>query len=119
MLNGREMIIDLDDIEDETLIRDLDNLYPLAKSLIKNLNLTVLDSITHQFKDRNDKNKNDGYTALYLLSESHLTFHSFVDAKCISINLYTCNLTTDFDEALKIIFSYFKKPYIIKQILNR
>jgi S-adenosylmethionine decarboxylase len=119
MVNGRELVVDLEDIEDIKLITDLDNLYPLAKSLIKNLNLHVIDSITHQFKHRNDKNKNDGYTALYLLSESHLTFHSFVDAKCLSINLYTCNLTTDFDEALKIIFSYFNKPFIFKQFINR
>ena len=119
MVNGRELIIDLEDIEDISLIRDLDNLYPLAKSLIKNLNLNVIDSITHQFKNRNNKEQNDGYTGLYLLKESHLTFHSYVEANCISINLYTCNLTTDFDEALRIIFSYFNKPFIYKQILKR
>jgi S-adenosylmethionine decarboxylase len=119
MVNGRELIVDLEDIEDIALIRDLDNLYPLAKSLIKNLNLTVIDSITHQFKDRETGKINDGYTGLYLLSESHLSIHSYVKERCISINLYTCNPMTDFDEALRIIFSYFNKPFIIKQILNR
>ena len=52
--------------------------------------LTILCfSLAINAQKKNDKNKNDGYTALYLLSESHLTFHSFVDAKCLSINLYT------------------------------
>ena len=119
MTVGRELIIDVEDIEDLSLITDLENLYPLTRSLIKNLNLSVIDSITHQFKDRNDKNKNDGYTGLYLLSESHLTFHSYVKEKCISINIYTCNPNTDFDEAIRIIFFYFNKPYVIKQIIKR
>ena len=116
---GRELIIDIEEIENEELIRDLNNLYPLAKSLIKNLNLKVIDSITHQFKDRETENKNDGYTGLYLLSESHLTFHSYVKDKSISINLYSCSHSTNFDEALKIIFSYFNKPFIFKQVINR
>ena len=119
MVNGRELVVDLEDIEDIALIRDLEKLYPLAKSLIKNLNLTVLDSITHQFKNRNNKEQNDGYTGLYMLSESHLTFHSYVEAKCISINLYTCNANTDFTEALDVIYKFFKQPYIIKKIMER
>lgn len=116
---GKELMVDLEEIHDLELLKDLNNLYPLAKSLIKNLNLNVIDSITHQFKDREDKNKNDGYTALYLLSESHLTFHSYVKDRCVSINLYTCNPMTDFDEAIRIIFLYFNKPYVIKKIINR
>jgi S-adenosylmethionine decarboxylase len=115
---GKELIVDIEEIEDLNLIRDLDNLFPLAKSLIRNLNLTVIDSICHQFKDREDKNKNDGYTGLYLLAESHLTFHSYVKEQSISINLYSCS-PIDFDEALHIIFSYFNKPFIYKQVLNR
>lgn len=116
---GKELIIDLEEVDDLELLTDLENLYPIAKSLIKNLNLTVIDSITHQFKDRETQKNNDGFTALYLLSESHLSFHSFVKERCISINLYTCNSSTDFDEAIRIIYSYYNKPYIIKQVLNR
>ena len=30
MVNGRELVVDLEDIEDIALIRDLEKLYPLA-----------------------------------------------------------------------------------------
>ena len=60
-----------------------------------------------------------GATMLYLLSESHLTIHTYVKERACSINVYTCNSNTDFSEALDAIYKFFKQPYIIKKIMER
>ena len=120
MVNGRELLIDVEDIENIDLVIDIEKINNLVNILINRLNLNVVKSCSHQFyKEIDGINKKYGYTSLYLLQESHLTFHSYVDERSVSINLYTCNYNTNFDEAIKIIFDYYEKPYITKRFFNR
>ena len=56
---------------------------------------------------------------LYLLSESHLTIHTYPEKKACSINLYTCNAETDLQEALNVIYNYFNQSWIIKKVVDR
>ena len=62
--------------------------------------LNVVDKCSHQFEPH-------GATFVYLLAESHLTLHSFVDEGKVSIDLFTCNLGTEFDKIKQIICDYF------------
>lgn len=117
MPNGRELIMDLEEIDNIELIRDIENGFKIAEIVIQKLNLKVVDFSKHQFL--NDKNENDGYTILYLLKESHFTFHSYVKEKSVSINLYTCNQSSDFDEAIKQIMFFYKNCYTAKTTLIR
>ena len=43
----------------------------------------------------------NGYTAILLLEESHLSIHTWPEYNYVSVDLYSCNLNTDF-EAVKI-----------------
>jgi len=42
----------------------------------------------------------NGYTAILLLEESHLSIHTWPEYNYVSVDLYSCNLNTDF-EAVK------------------
>ena len=109
---GRELIVDVEDIEDNSVLETVEGVKPLMEIIIKNCKLNVVGKCEHQFTPY-------GATMLYLLSESHLTIHTYPEKKACSINLYTCNISTDFTEALDVIYKFFKQPYIIKKIMER
>ncbi len=59
------------------------------------------------------------YNVIFIKSDSHLTIHTYPEKRACSINLYTCNPNTDSNDALDIVYGYFKQPYIIKKIMER
>ncbi len=112
MANGVHLIVDVFDIENEELLKTLDCIYPLANEIIENCGLTVVNQVHHQFSPH-------GYTSLYLLSESHMSFHSYVEKKCLSFDLYCCNPNLDAKEVLHYIYMYFDKPKINQRVVYR
>ena len=112
MVLGKELIADVADIEEYSVLETIDGIRPLMEKIIENCKLIVVGKCEHQFSPY-------GATMLYLLSESHLTIHTYPEKKACSINLYTCNPNTDFVEALDVIYKFFKKPFIIKKIMER
>jgi S-adenosylmethionine decarboxylase len=56
----------------------------IQSSLIKN-NMTLLNKVIHFFDG-----PEGAFTALYLLSESHLSFHSWPEYNYIAIDIFTC-----------------------------
>jgi S-adenosylmethionine decarboxylase len=112
MVLGRELIVDVEDVEDCSVLETLNGIRPLMEEIIQRCKLNVVSQCEYQFSPI-------GATMLYLLSESHLTIHTYPEKRACSINLYTCNPKTDLNDALDIIYGYFKQPYIIKKIMER
>jgi len=56
----------------------------IQSSLIKN-NMTLLNKAIHFFDG-----PDGAFTALYLLSESHLSFHSWPEYNYIAVDIFTC-----------------------------
>ncbi len=46
-------------------------------------------------------------TMVYLLSESHLSIHTFVDERKITLDLFTCSLGVENEKLKDIIKDYF------------
>ena len=112
MANGVHLIVDVFNIDNEELLKKIEHIYPLANEIIEKSGLTVVNQIHHQFQPW-------GYTSLYLLSESHMSFHSYPEKKCLSFDLYCCNPNLDAKEVLNYIFMYFNKPKINHRIIYR
>ena len=112
MVLGRELIVDVEDIENYLVLENIYGIKPLMEEIIQRCKLNVVSQCEYQFSPV-------GATMLYLLSESHLTIHTYPEKRACSINLYTCNANTDLNDALDIIYGYFKQPYIIKKIMER
>ena len=112
MVLGRELIVDVEDVEDCSVLETLNGIRPLMEEIIQRCKLNVVSQCEYQFSPI-------GATMLYLLSESHLTIHTYPEKRACSINLYTCNPKTDLNDALDIIYGYFKQPYIIKKVMDR
>ncbi|HKA16859.1 MAG TPA: S-adenosylmethionine decarboxylase [Blastocatellia bacterium] len=81
---GTEWLVDAEGCSAE-LIRDSQVLRILCEEIIAKLDLRVVGEPTwHRFPTPG------GITGLYLLSESHLTFHTFPETGVATFNLYCC-----------------------------
>ena len=84
MTLGTEWLIDASGC-DPTALADLDRLRAIFERIIRDLGLNVLGDIAwHQFDHPN------GVSGLALLSESHLTCHTYPEFRAATFNLYCC-----------------------------
>lgn len=70
--------------------------FQFLKEIITTNKATLLNEVLHIFP-------NDAYTILFLLGESHVSFHSFPEDNYLAIDIYTCggnvvtaNIVTEF-----------------------
>jgi len=81
--SGKHLIIDIKNIKNEDIINDIDKLKTVMDSICEKYNFNILQKIEHQFDPQ-------GISIIYLLSESHMTIHTFPEKKYIAFDLYTC-----------------------------
>lgn len=70
-----------------------------------------LEYIEHDYKPF-------GKTALLIISESHISIHTYPEYGYISCDIYTCGKTTPY-LALEVIKKYFKPKYILINEIQR
>lgn len=92
---GKHIILDLYDVNNEILQSiNTNTLYifnDFIEHILKTANVHLLSKNIHFF-DFNHENKKiyGAFTALYLLSESHLSIHTWPEKKYIAIDIFTC-----------------------------
>ena len=95
--------MDVKNIEKDKL-KTVEMIKLFMEKIIEALNLNVVGECSHQFK--ND-NLPYGVTMVYLLAESHLSIHTFVDEGKITLDLFTCSLGVDTEKIKSIIKDFF------------
>ena len=113
MNTGKHLIVDVYNVNNSLLLASIDGVEPLMKKIIEVGKLNTLGEIKHQFKPI-------GATILYLLSESHLSIHTYPEKNCCAIDLYCCNPLIDVVVILDTIYKYFNGNCIIlKKVIER
>ena len=74
-LVGKQVLIDVKNVNSEK-IKTIEDIKPFMDKVVEVLKLNVVGECSHQFKKDNNLH---GVTMVYLLSESHLSIHTFVD----------------------------------------
>ena len=110
MVSGKHLIADVINITNFELLKTIEGIEPLMKKIIEEMRLNVVGEVQHQFQPY-------GATMLYLLSESHLSIHTYVDQRYAAIDLYCCNPNIDMNAVLDIIFKYFVGNCIIRKTI--
>jgi S-adenosylmethionine decarboxylase proenzyme len=80
---GKVLISNIKNIKNMTLMNDVDGLQLMLDYICEKYNFTILNKKIHEFEPI-------GITIIYMLSESHLTIHTFPERKYIAFDLYTC-----------------------------
>lgn len=106
-ISGKHMIIDLKEIKNDVLIHDLDKIKTLLDTICNKYDFSILNKSEHVFEPQ-------GLTILYLLSESHLSVHTFPERKYIAIDLYTCREYKD-NAVYQEIYDFFIECFQAKK----
>jgi S-adenosylmethionine/arginine decarboxylase-like enzyme len=77
--------------------------------VVEVLKLNVVGECSHQFEKYNNPY---GVTMVYLLSESHLSIHTFVDEGKIAIDLFTCDVSLEDRIMKEIVCDYFNISFL-------
>jgi len=98
---GTYIIIDISDIEDNELLKYESTITPILDKIVDKYQLNVVKKALYQFQPF-------GVTGVYILSESHLSIHTFVEERKVSLDLYTCTNftnTNDLENFFKSLFN--------------
>jgi S-adenosylmethionine decarboxylase len=106
--SGKHMICDIKNIRNKNLIHDLTKINGLLDTICKAYDFTVLNRAAYEFSPQ-------GLSILYLLSESHISIHTFPERDYIALDIYTCREYTDNSVYLEIYedHSFFKNLFTL------
>ena len=93
--SGKHMICDIREITNTLLLNDVEELKKMLKQICKKYDYSILGELNHVFTPQ-------GCTILYLLSESHLSIHTFPEKKYLAFDLYTCRQYEDDSDYINI-----------------
>ena len=86
--SGKHMICDFKGIKNLTLLNNIDDLKNMLKEVCKINDFNILKESEYQFFPI-------GISILFLLSESHLSVHTFPEKIHMSFDIYTCRQYND------------------------
>lgn len=81
--SGKHLICDIKGIKNIKSLNDINDLTQLLKDICQKHKFDILKEISYQFEPI-------GCSILFLLSESHISIHTFPEKNHISLDLYTC-----------------------------
>jgi len=105
---GKHILIDIKNINGDKL-KLVEDIKPFMDKVVEELKLNVVGECSHQFEKYNAPY---GATIVYLLSESHLSIHTFVDEGKITIDLFTCDISIEDKKLKNIIGDYFGVSFL-------
>jgi S-adenosylmethionine decarboxylase len=82
-MTGTHIILDISNITDIDKLKYSSTITPVMDKIVEQFQLKVVAKALHQFEPY-------GFTGVYVLSESHLSIHTFVEKRKIALDLYTC-----------------------------
>lgn len=97
------------DVEALTNLKKLEEVLDTA---VKASNATILSQQSQEFS-------NNGFTALYLLSESHASIHTYPEVASCFVDLFTCGNHCTSKEFDRILRAYLKPKRISLKLFSR
>jgi S-adenosylmethionine decarboxylase len=86
--SGKHMICDFKNIKNIELLNNGIDLNLLLKKVCDRYDFQILNSVVHNFDPI-------GHSILFLLSESHISIHTFPEKHHMSFDIYTCRQYKD------------------------
>lgn len=110
---GKHLIVDIHNIINCEVLKNINGIKSLLDNIINNTHLNVIGEINYQFYPQ-------GVTLIYLLAESHLSIHTYPELHYCAIDLYSCNNTFNSDIIIDIISNFFNDDcWITKHLIDR
>ena len=112
---GKHMICDLVNIRNTSRLESMESMRELFDHICARYNFTVLGSIEHVFTPQ-------GLSIIYMLSESHISIHTFPEHHYLALDIYTCRHYDNDDVYMEIyshLVDWFACDYGVPTIVSR
>lgn len=119
MTIGTHIIVDIFGVSEEffeEISKNYEKFDKYVEMSIRRNKMTLLDKSYKNFEKDNEYI--GAFTSLYLLSESHISFHSWCEKKYIAMDVFTCG-ECDTKKLVNEILEYIKPEYTDIKILKR
>lgn len=93
-------------------ITNLDKLRTVFENAARESGATIVGKTEHTFND-------GGFTCVWLLQESHLSIHTYVEQKNIFIDLFTCGNSCNVKKFENLILCNLEMEYSKSRRINR
>lgn len=111
-MRGTHIVVDVSNIQNNEILKYESTILPLLDEISEQFNLNVVSKSSHQFQPF-------GVTGVYILSESHLSVHTFVEENKVAMDLYTCTKFEKVEEFIAYLHNYFDDCEIAYQVIDR
>lgn len=108
---GKHAIIDLSGC-DPQIITNHQLIHEILLQAADIAEVTIVGCLEHSFQPQ-------GYSATLVLEESHLSIHTWPEYDYISLDLYSCNLQTNFDAVAEFLARKFGATITEYHLLER
>jgi len=102
-VSGKHMICDIKKIRNRELLNNSQKIAEILDTICETYNYTILNKVEHRFQPQ-------GLTMLYLLSESHISIHTFPERDYFALDIYTCRNYSD-NSVYEEIYEYLVKEF--------
>lgn len=109
---GTHMLINIANIPDHTVFNTVTAIKPLLDIIIEKCDLHVVAEAGHQFQPF-------GATYVYVLSESHMSIHTYPENNRAYMDIFCCNPTFDTTAAAEVIKKVFRTEDVDYTVMLR
>ena len=99
-------------------LTDIESLRTAMTEAVNASGATILGMNEHIFKS-NLVPPLDGYTAVYVLSESHASIHTYPENESCFVDLFTCGENCSYERFNEILQKYLQPKKINSQVIRR
>jgi S-adenosylmethionine decarboxylase proenzyme len=111
-MQGTHIVIDIHNITNNEILKYTDSVIPILDDISNKFSLNVVNKAMHQFEPL-------GVTGVYILGESHLSVHTFVEERKVAMDLYTCTKFTRSNELIEFIRKVFDGCNLDYKVIDR
>lgn len=108
---SRHIIADITS-EDPRVLDDQAAILEAMTLAAKAANATILRTASHKFEPQ-------GVTAFLLLSESHISVHTWPELNKAAVDIYTCGSHTDPEAGLEVLLEHLRAKCLTRQVIQR
>ena len=103
MSSGKHLICDIKNIKNHKLLNSVEELKGMFEYICSTYDFNILNKAEHTFTPQ-------GITIIYMLSESHISIHTFPEKNYAAMDIYTCREYPNNDVYFEIQ-EYLKKMF--------
>jgi len=109
---GKHLLVNVYDVPTSGILEYMTQGLPLLHQMVHDLRLSIMSQTGHQFPPV-------GYSYSYLLSESHMTIHTYPEYQSCYIDLFCCSPDFDSLRAIQLIKRAFQTEHVRYQVVTR